>query len=505
MALDERSTLDVLKACFEAIDAIVRKHDGRLVSTVGDHLLAEFPSVVSAVACAAEFQREIGARNADVAADRKLQFRVGVHLGDVVVEGDRIYGDGVNIAAQLKALADPGGFCTSGTVYEQVLGKAPEQFENLGEHNLKNIPRPVNVYRVSFDRIDDSIATLLEKRPPSSELMPKEGERRVKVQRGEAEWVVGSARRELSFGRDKENDISIENPYVSRRHGVVAYRDGELVLTDNSSNGTVIRDSAGSTEVHRDSSELACSGTIQLGNADGPQLSFVVEIYRSKANAWTAAPRGATPIEEEERPQTAQRNLFRKEGEYWTLRYEGQLLRLKDSKGLRLLSHLMQHPGSEMHALDLASVVAGQPKPADRDGQAKQLLADGHVTLGEGVGPILDAAAKADYRRRLADLNDELKEAERFNDIGRAERARTEMELLEGQLALAIGLGGRDRPAASNAERARVMITHRIRDAMKKIRRGHPGLGAHLAASIHTGMFCSYTPDRASKVTWWLG
>jgi adenylate cyclase len=132
MAQDEVATLASLGEHMEIIDAIVRQHGGRVVNSVGDNVLAEFPSVVSAVTCAVEFQREIGSRNAGLPAQRRLEFRVGIHLGDVIVERDSIYGDGVNIAARLEALAEAGGIYVSAPVYDQVLGKIPEHFENLG-------------------------------------------------------------------------------------------------------------------------------------------------------------------------------------------------------------------------------------------------------------------------------------------------------------------------------------------------------------------------------------
>lgn len=117
----------------------------------GDNLLAEFGSVVDALRCAVEIQQELRARNEGVPEQRRMAFRIGINLGDVVVEGERIYGDGVNIAARLEGLADPGGICLSGTVYDHVENKVPLAYAYVGEQAVKNIAKPVRVYRVVMD------------------------------------------------------------------------------------------------------------------------------------------------------------------------------------------------------------------------------------------------------------------------------------------------------------------------------------------------------------------
>ncbi len=124
MAEDVENTVRTLTAYREEVGLLVRQHRGRVVDSPGDNLLAEFPSALDAVRAAVEVQRVVTARNASLAADRKMEFRIGVSLGDVLVEGERIYGDGVNVAARLEGLAEPGGISISGTVYEQVLGSA---------------------------------------------------------------------------------------------------------------------------------------------------------------------------------------------------------------------------------------------------------------------------------------------------------------------------------------------------------------------------------------------
>jgi adenylate cyclase len=148
MAEDEAATVQTLRSHRDTIGGFVREHRGRVVDAVGDNLLAEFASAVDAVACALDVQTELERRGAELPEDRRLRFRIGVHLGDLLVDGNQIFGDGINVAARLEALAHPGGVCASGAVVEQVRGKVPADFEDLGDHHLKNIPLPVRAYRI---------------------------------------------------------------------------------------------------------------------------------------------------------------------------------------------------------------------------------------------------------------------------------------------------------------------------------------------------------------------
>jgi hypothetical protein len=149
MAEDEAETLAALKACrTELIDPKVAEHHGRVVKLMGDGALVEFASVVNAVLCAVEIQDAMFLRNADVPEDRGIAFRIGINVGDVIVEEDDIYGDGVNVAARLEGLAEPGGICVSGVVRHEVRDKLPFAFEDLGEQSVKSIPRPIHVFRV---------------------------------------------------------------------------------------------------------------------------------------------------------------------------------------------------------------------------------------------------------------------------------------------------------------------------------------------------------------------
>jgi adenylate cyclase len=148
MGEDEETTVRTVTAYRDVITALVQQHRGRVVDSPGDNLLAEFASVVDAVQCAVAIQRELHTRNTALPPQRRMQFRLGINLGDVIPDGERIYGDGVNIAARLESLAEAGGICVSGTVYDQVATKLPLTYKFLGRQAVKNVARPVRAYQV---------------------------------------------------------------------------------------------------------------------------------------------------------------------------------------------------------------------------------------------------------------------------------------------------------------------------------------------------------------------
>jgi hypothetical protein len=198
-------------------------------------------------------------------------------------------------------------------------------------------------------------------------------------------------------------------------------------------------------------------------------------------------------------------NLFRREGQYWTVVFDGAVVRLKHTKGLRHLARLLAQPGREFHTLDLEAA-DGQPgPPGARAGRGERELAV-RRDLGD-AGALLDATAKAAYQTRLGELRAELAEAEACNDPVRAARARAELDFLVAELARAVGLGGRDRRAASHAERARLNVTRAIRAAVANLARVNPALGRHLAVTIRTGRYCAYLPDPRAPIAWerWPG
>src|SRR6516162_8063465 len=171
---DEEGTHERLKAHRrELVDPKIREHSGRIVKNTGDGMLAEFPSVVDAVRCAVELQRAMVDREAGIPEDRRIRFRVGINLGDVIVEDDDIFGDGVNVAARLEALAEPGGLCISRMVRDQVRDKLAYAFEDLGEQSVKNIARPVRVYALRRETVADLLPPSVPPIPPISQPAPR--------------------------------------------------------------------------------------------------------------------------------------------------------------------------------------------------------------------------------------------------------------------------------------------------------------------------------------------
>jgi hypothetical protein len=181
-------------------------------------------------------------------------------------------------------------------------------------------------------------------------------------------------------------------------------------------------------------------------------------------------------------------NVFRREGDYWTIAWRGMVCRLRHVYGLHYIAQLLRHPGREFHVLDL--VHAG-------------CAGNARVRFGAGI-EVLDPRAKSEYRRRLSELREEVDEAERLGDPARATRAAAERDLIAEQLAAAIGLGGRDRMAAAVAERARSTVTHGIRRALRRLRQVQPALADELGLRIKTGIYCVYVPDPVQPADWVL-
>jgi class 3 adenylate cyclase len=151
MGLDEVGTARTLREHRAVTNALVAKHGGRIVKTTGDGVLLEFPSVVDAVECAVAVQAVMAERNKDIPEDRRMLYRIGINFGDILIEGDDILGGGVNVAARLEGIAEPGGICISSSAYDQVSGKVAVEFTDVGEQTLKNIARPIRAYAVVRD------------------------------------------------------------------------------------------------------------------------------------------------------------------------------------------------------------------------------------------------------------------------------------------------------------------------------------------------------------------
>jgi tetratricopeptide (TPR) repeat protein len=198
----------------------------------------------------------------------------------------------------------------------------------------------------------------------------------------------------------------------------------------------------------------------------------------------------------DEQPVTSV-NVFRREGDYWSVSFEGHTVRVRDLKGMRYLARLLADPGREYHVLDLVATETGRGVQPD-SGQAAGLPRSALGDAGEG----LDAQAKDAYRRRLAEIDDDLEQARAIGDAERATQAGTERDFLVRELTRAFGLGGRDRRAASASERARAAVTRAVRQAMTRIAEHHPQLGEHLGRTIRTGTYCAYVPDPRAPADW---
>jgi tetratricopeptide (TPR) repeat protein len=181
---------------------------------------------------------------------------------------------------------------------------------------------------------------------------------------------------------------------------------------------------------------------------------------------------------------TTETNVFRREGDYWSVVFAGRTVRVRDLKGMRYLAQLLIHPGREFHVLDLVAAETGQ----------RTALAD--------AGEILDEQAKGAYRRRLAEIEEDIEQARALADTSREAQADAEREFLVRELARAVGLGGRDRRAASASERARSGVTRAVRQAIARLGEHHPELGEHLDRAIRTGTYCAYAPDPGAPAAW---
>jgi hypothetical protein len=203
---------------------------------------------------------------------------------------------------------------------------------------------------------------------------------------------------------------------------------------------------------------------------------------------------GRDALDEEPAPDLS---MFRREGDYWSVVFEGRTVRVRDLKGMRYLARLLAHPGREFHVLDLVAAETGRVSQAE-SGQAAGLS---RRALGD-AGEMLDARAKNAYRRRLAEIEDDMEQARAIGDTERAAQADAERDFLVRELSRAVGLGGHDRRAASASERARAGVTRAVRQAIARIAEHHPQLGEHLNHAVRTGTHCAYLPDPRAPVAW---
>ncbi len=242
------------------------------------------------------------------------------------------------------------------------------------------------------------------------------------------------------------------------------------------------------------------------------KLDTAIEVYRRRGadQSWIEGADGdfgrsngsadgaSGPRTRDRQAPASPRAVFRREGDYWTVSWRGQVVRLKDAKGLHYITYLLANPGRQVLAWELAAAVTTprrHPASIDPDATASN--------LGD-AGALLDARAREQYRRRIDELREELAEAVQRNDTWRAARLRFELESLCDQVVAAVGLGGRNRKAASHTERARLMVTKAIKAAIARLRASDASLGRHLATSIKTGNCCAYDPGPQPAICWQL-
>jgi hypothetical protein len=204
-------------------------------------------------------------------------------------------------------------------------------------------------------------------------------------------------------------------------------------------------------------------------------------------------------------PEAAQ-GVFRKEGEFWTIASWGEVFRLRDVRGLTYIAYLLSHPREEVHVLSLASNADVEDASESAESATEAQAVQSGLSVGRmgDAGEMLDPQTKAAYKRRVTELRKKLDEARELNQPERVEELEDEVEALGHELSRAVGLGGRDRRAASAAERARINVTRAIKVALERIDEHNPMLAALLTKSIRTGTFCSYTPDSRLPTSWQL-
>jgi tetratricopeptide (TPR) repeat protein len=247
---------------------------------------------------------------------------------------------------------------------------------------------------------------------------------------------------------------------------------------------------------------IARVGLAEAYRAEGNEDRALMELRAARstfervgASIQAELARRATGEATDDTPATPFSNEFRCDGDHWTITYENRTVTVRDLRGLRYLCRMLGQPGREFHVLDLATDSTIDP---DSSHSAAQ---DGLSAPGD-AGPLLDQQAKDMYKRRLADIDDDLQEAEALGDSGRASRAKAEREFLIRELSRAVGLGGRDRRAGSSSERARASVTQAVRHAMARIKEHHPDLGEHLDRTVRTGTYCVYLPDTRAPAAW---
>jgi tetratricopeptide (TPR) repeat protein len=367
--------------------------------------------------------------------------------------------------------------------------EARREYDRLAQSDFATIPRD-NVWSISIAMLAELSETFrdAERSILLEELLAPLDGRNVVTPTG---IFAGPVRRYLALTAAARGDQDaalarlVEARVACERMG---YKPMLAVLDVDEARMLARRNQPGDVDQAR---ELLQRGLLRAEEVGVPRLDERL----ARAAAMLPEPDGAPAAAE--RAQGPASAVLAREGDVWRLDYEGRVLRVRDAKGMRHLALLLANPGIEFHAVDVATAAEGGAAPG---AQSAEGLA---VRAGTGdAGPALDAQAKAEYRSRLEDLRAEIEEAESFNDPERAAHAREEMEFIAHELSAAVGLGGRDRRAASAAERARVNVTRALRREIRRIADEDAGLGRELETTVRTGTFCAYEPDPRRPVAW---
>jgi tetratricopeptide (TPR) repeat protein len=326
-----------------------------------------------------------------------------------------------------------------------------------------------------------SIRDALERpsRVPSKELPPDTDLRRAPLLEAQVEIEIAAG----DLGRARQAADELER---------VAARFQSKALV---AGATLARGRVRLAEGHTAEAERCCSEAARLWNQIGApyeaalaRLALAASLRaggsEAQADLELRAARTIVARIEVAASATAGTNVFRREGDYWSVVFEGRTVRVRDVKGMRYLAQLLAHPGREIHVLDLVAAETGQ-----------------QTALGD-AGEILDERAKAAYRRRLEEIEADIDQARALGDAGREAQADAERDFLVRELARAVGFGGRDRRAASASERARSGVTRAVRQAIARIGDHHPELGEHLNRAVRTGTHCAYAPDAGAPAAW---
>ncbi|RPF30110.1 hypothetical protein EDD96_6672 [Streptomyces sp. Ag109_G2-6] len=367
----------------------------------------------------------------------------------------------------------------------------------LAAHRLGWDPEPgLSLVRLAAGDTDTAVASIREAlaRPlpvPSKELPPTTGLRRAPLLDAQVRIVL--ARGDVETARDAARELAeVAVRFESSALAAAAVRArGDVLLAEG--------DATAASELFADAvrawSELGApyetaECRLRLADAHGVLGNHRAEALERETARTELERIARAPAADEQPPGTPEPNAFVREGDYWKVVLDDRRVTVRDSKGMHHLARLLAAPGREFHVLDLAAADSEDPEAATR------------LSWAGDLGPLLDDRAKDMYRRRLAEIEEDIEEARADNDIARREQTELEREFLIGELARAVGLGGRDRRAGAASERARAAVTQAVRKAIGRLREAAPELADHLDRTIRTGTYCAYVPDPRVPSPW---